>query len=172
MFRRYYPSAQETSPPESCLPRKLLALILVPWMGNPIKRPGLIVYRLPLIMQLICIQKDFACSRKIIDVACTRGVFWKLVVFAYSLLKHAPLSLTLVWRSMSVLVLHRYKIRTAVQLGYFERNCNEKITRTFVTKLSGRGLINRHLSQYVMNKFIRQNFTCPTSFKTLISRMF
>ena len=45
-------------------------------------------------MQLICIQKDFACSRKIIDVACTRGVFWKLVGFAYFLLKHAPLGLT------------------------------------------------------------------------------
>ena len=119
-------------------------------------------------MQLICIQKDFACSRKIIDVACTRGVFWKLAVFAYSLLKHAPSSLTLFWRSMIVLVVHRYKIKTAVQLAYFERNRKTKqITRTFVTKLSGRGLINRHLSQYVINKFIRQIFTCTTSFKRL-----
>ena len=94
-------------------------------------------------MQLICIQKDFACSRKIIDVACTRGVFGKLVVFAYSLLKHAP-SINFV---MGVLVVHRYKIKTAVQLGYFERNRNETNNKNFCNKVSGRGLINRHLSQ-------------------------
>ena len=86
-------------------------------------------------MQLICIEKDFACSLKIIDVACTRGVFWKLVVFAYSLLKHTPSSLTLFWRSMSVLVVHRYKIKTAVQLGYFERNRNETNNKNFCNKV-------------------------------------
>ena len=87
-------------------------------------------------MQLIYIQKDFVCSRKIIDVSCTRGVFWKLVVFAYSLLKHAPSSLTLFWRSMSVLVVDRYKIKkTAVQLGYFERNRNETNNKNFCNKV-------------------------------------
>ena len=86
-------------------------------------------------MQLIRIQKDFACLGKIIDVACTSGVFWKLMVFSYSLLKHAPSSLTLFWRSMSVLVVHRYKIKTAVQLGYFERNRNETNNKNFCNKV-------------------------------------
>ena len=57
---------------------------------------------------------------------------------------------------MSVLVVHRYKINIAVQLGYFERNRNETNNKNFCNKVSGRGLINRHLCQYVMNKFIRQ----------------
>ena len=58
---------------------------------------------------------------------------------------------------MSALVVHRYKIKTAVQLGYFERNRNETNNKNFCNKVRGRGLINRHLTQYVMNKFIRQN---------------
>ena len=95
------------------------------------------------------------------------SLFWKLVVFACSLLKDAPSSLTLFWRSMSVLVVH-----LQFSWAILKETATKQITRTFVTKLSGRGLINRHLSQYVMNIFIRQNFTCPTSFQTLISRLF
>ena len=36
---------------------------------------------------------------------------------------------------MSVLVVHRYKIKTAVQLGYFERNRNETNNKNFCNKV-------------------------------------
>ena len=35
----------------------------------------------------------------------------------------------------SVLVVHRYKIKTAVQLGYFERNRNETNNKNFCNKV-------------------------------------
>ena len=36
---------------------------------------------------------------------------------------------------MSVLVVHRYKIKTAVQMGYFERNRNETNNKNLCNKV-------------------------------------
>ena len=73
---------------------------------------------------------------------------------------------------MSALVVHRYKIKNAVRLGYFERNRNESNNKNFCNKVKwSRPYKQTPIS--VCNEEIRKaKFYLPYVFKTLISRLF